>query len=436
MKRGLFIRNVSSHDVPLDSLDNACVQTFSANGFTAQVAVLDETEILKRLIAPQSQSNSPGSVSYINPFEPSVPPQLRLEHVPFDAVLFRASGLQTYSIISILKLIRTISRQIFVCAMSAQLVEDAMGRYMCFQYGVSMVTNSLEDIHKVMRFVAAGGQGPKDATNKHDTNNRNQICPDEHNNDYKQDCVSRDHHGRSNRRRQNLYRCPFCDKAGFNEDQLWRHCPLYHINEPNQEKMLCPICGQSPRGPFQVHLHNAHGPPGRGESVSEFDARDSVLYSFALVVCHNRKYNRFLLVQQFANSGYWLPGGRIDGGEKPMEAAIRETKEEAGIDIRITGLLKMEYNPKRDRGGGQYVRMRFVFYAEPVDSDQLPKSIPDYESVGATWVQADEVQNLPLRGPEPTIYFSYVAAGQPIYPLEVISGTASSFVGSETLRRM
>nr|CCA25246.1 conserved hypothetical protein [Albugo laibachii Nc14] len=436
MKRGLFIRNVSSHDVPLDSLDYACLQTFSANGFTAQLAVLDETEILKQLIAPQSRSDASSSVSFINPFEPSVPPQLRSEHVPYDAVLFRASGLETVSIISILKLIRTISRQIFVCVMSAQLVEDAMGRYVCFQNGVSMVTNSLEDIHKVMRFVAAGGQGSRDGRHRQGEDNRNQIRSEEFNNDDTNDWVGRNHYGRSNRHRQSLYRCPFCDKAGFNEDQLWRHCPLYHINEPNREKMLCPICLQSPRGPFQVHLHNAHGPPGRGESVSEFDARESVLYAFALVVCHNRKYNRFLLVQEFANSGYWLPGGRVDGGEKPLEAAIRETKEEAGIDIRITGLLKMEYNPKSDRGGGQYVRMRFVFYAEPVDSDQLPKSIPDYESVGATWVQADEVQSLPLRGPEPTIYFPYVAAGQPIYPLDVISGSASSFVGSDTLRRM
>jgi len=34
-----------------------------------------------------------------------------------------------------------------------------------------------------------------------------------------------------------------------------------------------------------------------------------------------------------------LPGGRVDPGEKLSVAAIRECKEEAGIDIRLTGIL-------------------------------------------------------------------------------------------------
>jgi ADP-ribose pyrophosphatase YjhB (NUDIX family) len=38
--------------------------------------------------------------------------------------------------------------------------------------------------------------------------------------------------------------------------------------------------------------------------------------------------------------GYWcLPGGYIDYGETPEEAVIRETKEEAGLDIKIHGLV-------------------------------------------------------------------------------------------------
>ncbi|DBA01471.1 TPA: hypothetical protein N0F65_005590 [Lagenidium giganteum] len=389
MKRGLVIRNVSSHDVPLDSLDNAFVHAFTANGFIAEVAVNSQNEIRQQLMHTSA--------------------------VSFEAVLFRAAGMPVQRLYPIIKMIRTISKQIFICVFSSQLIEYPLGRYQCFEEGASMVTGSMDDVHQVMRFIGScrgsdgGGMG---------------------------NGIMMSTSGQSSRRRgSQSFTCPVCEKTGFSEDQLWRHCPMYHINEKNTDSITCPICRESTRGPFQVHLHNAHGPPGRGEMPSEFRMGDSVLYSFALVVCHNRKYNSFLLVQEFANSGFWLPGGRIDAGENPAEAAIRETKEEAGIDIRLTGVIRIEYHPKKDRSGNQYVRMRFIFYAEPMDCDQLPKSIPDYESAGATWCQADQVNSLPLRGPEPSVYFEYVASGKPVFPLDMIAVSSPSSWPSSSKRR-
>ena len=42
---------------------------------------------------------------------------------------------------------------------------------------------------------------------------------------------------------------------------------------------------------------------------------------------------QILLVQEFAKSGYWLPGGRVDAGEDLARAAERETLEEAGVAL-------------------------------------------------------------------------------------------------------
>jgi len=42
---------------------------------------------------------------------------------------------------------------------------------------------------------------------------------------------------------------------------------------------------------------------------------------------------------------YFLPGGAVDRHEHLTTAAIRETKEEAGIDVNLTGVLSINYSP-------------------------------------------------------------------------------------------
>ena len=48
---------------------------------------------------------------------------------------------------------------------------------------------------------------------------------------------------------------------------------------------------------------------GRGEVHSEFNQEDTILSCFSLVVCRHPLTGAFLVVQEFANSGFWLPGG-------------------------------------------------------------------------------------------------------------------------------
>lgn len=47
-----------------------------------------------------------------------------------------------------------------------------------------------------------------------------------------------------------------------------------------------------------------------------------------------------VLLEQRKDCGLWcFPGGMIEAGEEIKETAVREVREETGLDVRVTGLL-------------------------------------------------------------------------------------------------
>jgi ADP-ribose pyrophosphatase YjhB (NUDIX family) len=55
---------------------------------------------------------------------------------------------------------------------------------------------------------------------------------------------------------------------------------------------------------------------------------------------------RILLIRRTDNGNWAVPGGAIDLGESMIDAAVRETREESGIDCEINGLLGIFTDPR------------------------------------------------------------------------------------------
>jgi ADP-ribose pyrophosphatase YjhB (NUDIX family) len=60
-----------------------------------------------------------------------------------------------------------------------------------------------------------------------------------------------------------------------------------------------------------------------------------------------------------------LPGGRVERHETPHQAAVRETREETGLEVRVTRLLLIDARRARDTS--------FVFAAELAGGELAPQ---------------------------------------------------------------
>jgi 8-oxo-dGTP pyrophosphatase MutT (NUDIX family) len=138
---------------------------------------------------------------------------------------------------------------------------------------------------------------------------------------------------------------------------------------------------------------------------------DRTLFStvqFAIIIVRNPVDGRFLAVNETKNRGWWVPGGAVDARETFYQAAHRETWEEAQVKIDVKGVLRVEHSLT----GADSCRMRVILYAEPKDERQVPKSIPDAESLEARWVTVEEFKQLDkIRGDELIVWGNYLNNG-------------------------
>ncbi|MQM28304.1 NUDIX domain-containing protein [Glycomyces albidus] len=105
---------------------------------------------------------------------------------------------------------------------------------------------------------------------------------------------------------------------------------------------------------------------------------------------------RVLLIQRSDNGDWALPGGGHDLGERIADTAIRETKEETGLDIEIIGVIGLYTDPGHliEYGDGE-VRQQFsiAFRARPTGG----KLATSAESVRVSWIAPSELDQLSIN---------------------------------------
>ena len=110
---------------------------------------------------------------------------------------------------------------------------------------------------------------------------------------------------------------------------------------------------------------------------------------------------RLLCVEERSNGQLVInqPAGHLEPDESLVDAAVRETREETGWNVRITHLVGA-YQWKAPETRRHY--LRFAFAAEAVD--QIPGHALDEGIVRALWLTPGELQDLAPRHRSPLVW--------------------------------
>ena len=98
---------------------------------------------------------------------------------------------------------------------------------------------------------------------------------------------------------------------------------------------------------------------------------------------------KILMVQNRDNGRWTLPGGKVEENETLEEAAIREAKEETGLDIRVIGVVAInEYRTKESME-----HFVFVTFKSQVVGGLEKINIPE-EIMSISWIDIENADEL------------------------------------------
>src|SRR6266540_6744402 len=131
-----------------------------------------------------------------------------------------------------------------------------------------------------------------------------------------------------------------------------------------------------------------------GRRIDYYDDPDapqanSIVPSVNVVVTNDR--DEILLIRRSDNDNWAVPGGAIDLGESMSHAAIRETKEETGIDCEITGLVGIYSDPKHIILYTSNNEARQEFSIVLVARATAGQPTPSNETTEVRWIPASDI---------------------------------------------
>ena len=107
---------------------------------------------------------------------------------------------------------------------------------------------------------------------------------------------------------------------------------------------------------------------------------------------------RVLMVTARGRDVYYMPGGKIDAGESPAEAAAREAREEVALELDPAGLTEL-FGVRTQAHGepdGRQVHMA-VFRAETA-AETAAEPVPSAEVGAIHWVTTADADRCPPAG--------------------------------------
>ena len=105
---------------------------------------------------------------------------------------------------------------------------------------------------------------------------------------------------------------------------------------------------------------------------------------------------RLLLIHRTDNDNWALPGGAMDFGESLSDTAVRETLEETGVQVEVTGLVGIYTDPRHVilYTSNNEARQEFsvVYTARPIGGTPTPSD----ESREVEWVEPARIGMLTM----------------------------------------